>query len=103
MAVRPPESTMTSLRRRLAARARERRPQLAGITIRYHGEFAYEECATRRADDDRCTFGRSPDEAVTGDDEHLRTIVAEAAAFGLLAAASPAGHTNCARVGRVFI
>ncbi|MDP9865019.1 MULTISPECIES: hypothetical protein [Streptosporangium] len=38
---RPPESTMTSLRQRLAARARERWPQLAGITVRYHGEFAY--------------------------------------------------------------
>ena len=38
---RPPESTRTSLRQRLAARARERWPQLAGITVRYHGEFAY--------------------------------------------------------------
>ncbi|MFF3437589.1 hypothetical protein [Streptosporangium sp. NPDC002721] len=38
---RPPESTMTSLRQRLAARARERWPQLVGITVRYHGEFAY--------------------------------------------------------------
>lgn len=38
---RPPESTKTSLRQRLAARARERWPQLAGITVRYHGEFAY--------------------------------------------------------------
>jgi hypothetical protein len=26
---------------RLAARARERWPQLSGITVRYHGEFAY--------------------------------------------------------------
>src|SRR6185437_119151 len=33
--------TKTSLRQRLAARARERWPQLAGITVRYHGEFAY--------------------------------------------------------------
>ena len=38
---RPPESTKTSLRQRLAARARKRWPQLAGITVRYHGEFAY--------------------------------------------------------------
>ena len=38
---KPPESTNTSLRQRLAARARERWPQLAGITVRYHGEFAY--------------------------------------------------------------
>jgi len=34
-------STKTSLRQRLAARAAERWPQLAGITVRYHGEFAY--------------------------------------------------------------
>jgi hypothetical protein len=33
---RPPESTKTSLRQRLAARARERWPQLVGITVRYH-------------------------------------------------------------------
>jgi hypothetical protein len=38
---RPPESTKTSLRQRLAARARERWPQLDGITVRWHGEFAY--------------------------------------------------------------
>jgi hypothetical protein len=38
---RPPESTKTSLRQRLATRARERWPQLAGVTVRYHGEFAY--------------------------------------------------------------
>ena len=38
---RPPESTKTSLRQRLAARAAERWPQLAGITVRWHGEFAY--------------------------------------------------------------
>ena len=31
----------TSLRQRLAARARERWPQLAGITLRWHGAFAY--------------------------------------------------------------
>ena len=38
---RPPESTKTSLRQRLATRARERWPQLDGITVRWHGEFAY--------------------------------------------------------------
>jgi hypothetical protein len=38
---RPPESTKTSLCQRLTARARERWPQLSGITVRYHGEFAY--------------------------------------------------------------
>ena len=38
---RPPESTKTSLRQRLATRAAERWPQLASITVRYHGEFAY--------------------------------------------------------------
>ena len=38
---KPPDSTKISLRQRLAARARERWPQLAGITIRHRGEFAY--------------------------------------------------------------
>ncbi|WP_157250408.1 hypothetical protein [Nonomuraea typhae] len=38
---RPPDSTRISLRQRLIARARERWPQLAGITVRHHGEFAY--------------------------------------------------------------
>jgi hypothetical protein len=38
---RPPGSTRTSLHQRLAARARERWPQLDGITVRWHGEFAY--------------------------------------------------------------
>ena len=37
----PPESTKTSLRQRLLARARERWPQLATIKVRHHGEFAY--------------------------------------------------------------
>ena len=45
---RPPESTKTSLRQRLAARARDRWPQLADITVRYHGEFA-------------CVAGQLPD------------------------------------------
>ncbi len=38
---RPPESAKTSLRQRLAARASERWPQLARISVRRHGEFAY--------------------------------------------------------------
>ncbi|MBL7493271.1 hypothetical protein I6A60_39080 [Frankia sp. AgB1.9] len=38
---KPPESTKTSLRQRLVARAAERWPQLDGLTIRWHGEFAY--------------------------------------------------------------
>ena len=38
---KPPELTKTSLRQRLAVRARERWPQLADITVRWHGEFAY--------------------------------------------------------------
>jgi hypothetical protein len=38
---KPPDSTKTSLRQRLAGRARERWPQLSGITVRYRGEFAY--------------------------------------------------------------
>jgi hypothetical protein len=38
---KPPESTKTSLRQRLAARAAERWPQLAGTTVRWHGQFAY--------------------------------------------------------------
>jgi hypothetical protein len=38
---KPPESTKTSLRQRLAARAAERWPQLAGVDVRYRGEFAY--------------------------------------------------------------
>ena len=35
-----PESTKTSLRQRLQARATERWPQLADLTIRHHGGFA---------------------------------------------------------------
>ncbi len=38
---KPPESTKISLRQRLAARARERWPELADITVRWHGAFAY--------------------------------------------------------------
>lgn len=37
----PPESTKTSLRQRLRARANERWPQLADLTIRHHGPFTY--------------------------------------------------------------
>jgi hypothetical protein len=37
---KPPESTKTSLRQRLTAHARQRWPQLAGISVRYHGAFA---------------------------------------------------------------
>ena len=37
----PNAEELRDLRQRLAARARERWPQLAGITVRYHGEFAY--------------------------------------------------------------
>ena len=38
---KPPESTKTSLRQRLLARARERWPQLADLHLRYRGAFAY--------------------------------------------------------------
>jgi hypothetical protein len=38
---KPPESTRTSLRQKLAARAAERWPQLAAISVRWHGQFAY--------------------------------------------------------------
>lgn len=38
---KPPESTKASLRQKLAGRASERWPQLAGVTVRWHGEFAY--------------------------------------------------------------
>jgi hypothetical protein len=37
---KPPESTKTSLRQRLAARERERWPRLSGINIHWHGQFA---------------------------------------------------------------
>jgi hypothetical protein len=38
---KPPESTKTSLRQRLAPRAAERWPHLADVDVRYRGEFAY--------------------------------------------------------------
>ena len=37
----PPESTKNSLRHRLITRTRERWPQLADLTIRHRGQFAY--------------------------------------------------------------
>ena len=37
----PPSSTKTSLGQKLRARARERWPQLAGVTVRFRGPFAY--------------------------------------------------------------
>ena len=38
---KPPESTKTSLRQRLTARARDRWPQLTDVLVRYRGPFAY--------------------------------------------------------------
>ncbi len=38
---KPPESTKTSLRQRLTARARDRWPQLTDVTVRHRGAFAY--------------------------------------------------------------
>ena len=37
----PPESTKHSLRHRLITRTHQRWPQLADLTIRHHGQFAY--------------------------------------------------------------
>ncbi len=37
----PPASTKTSLGQRLRERARQRWPQLAGIDVRFRGQFAY--------------------------------------------------------------
>jgi hypothetical protein len=37
----PPASTKTSLQQRLSARARERWPDLAGVDVKFRGEFAY--------------------------------------------------------------
>jgi hypothetical protein len=37
----PPASTKTSLQQRLSARARERWPELAGLDVKFRGEFAY--------------------------------------------------------------
>lgn len=38
-----PDSTKTSLAQRLRQHARDRWPQLAGLHVRYHGQFAYVE------------------------------------------------------------
>ena len=45
---KPPESTKTSLRQKLTARASERWPQLARVNVRWHGQFA-------------CVSGQLPD------------------------------------------
>ena len=37
----PPASTKTSLQQRLSAHARAQWPQLAGVTVRFRGAFAY--------------------------------------------------------------
>jgi len=39
--VNPPESTQTSCRQRVRARARERWPQLAEVAVRFRAGFAY--------------------------------------------------------------
>jgi len=39
----PPASTKTSLQQRLSAHARAHWPQLAGVTVRFRGAFAYVE------------------------------------------------------------
>jgi hypothetical protein len=38
---KPPDSTKTSMRQKLAERARVRWPQLARVAVRWRGEFAY--------------------------------------------------------------
>lgn len=37
----PPESTKSSLKQRLSARARERWPELAAVEVRFRANFAY--------------------------------------------------------------
>lgn len=46
MAVRFPESTKISVRQRLAARARERWPQILELHVRHRGVFTYVEAVT---------------------------------------------------------
>ncbi|MBC8092429.1 MAG: hypothetical protein H7Y15_10920 [Pseudonocardia sp.] len=46
MAPRFPESTKTSVRQRLAARARERWPQILTLHMRHRGVFTYVEAST---------------------------------------------------------
>jgi hypothetical protein len=41
MPAAPPPSTKTSLHQRLSAHAREHWPQLASVTVRFRGAFAY--------------------------------------------------------------
>jgi hypothetical protein len=46
VAPRFPESTKNSVRQRLAARARERWPQITELRMRHHGVFTYVEATT---------------------------------------------------------
>ncbi len=46
MAPRFPESTKSSVRQRIAARARERWPQITELRMRHHGVFTYVEAST---------------------------------------------------------
>src|ERR1700712_5091560 len=46
----PPESTKTSSQQRLSGRARERWPQLAGVDVKFRGQFTY--VAGRLPDDE---------------------------------------------------
>jgi hypothetical protein len=46
VAPRFPESTKNSVRQRLAARARERWPQITELRMRHHGVFTYVEAST---------------------------------------------------------
>jgi len=49
VAPRFPESTKSSVRQRLAARARERWPQIIELHTRHHGVFTYVEATTQTA------------------------------------------------------
>ena len=46
----PPASTKTSLQQRLSAHARAQWPQLAGVTVRFRGAFAYVQGQLRDGD-----------------------------------------------------
>jgi len=52
----PPPSTKTSLQQTLSHRARQRWPQLAGVEVRFRGQFAY--VSAVRADDERVPLMR---------------------------------------------
>ena len=52
---KPPESTKTSLRQRLDARAEERWPQLAGITVRWRGSSPTSPASCPTAPTFRCS------------------------------------------------